>query len=380
MTKRQRILIVDDEPGVRSLLNRLLGRRAYDVVCAEDSAQAIELLEQPFDLVLLDVNMPGPSGLDTLAQIRRGERTSEIPIIIMTAEPNANARRTASQAGANDFLTKPFDPAEVEVRVRAALERQAVWVAQQRQQLLLESLVQRRTAALQEALHDAQQTNERLQSSYMESLHRLAVAAEYKDEMTGFHIQRVGQICAALGRAKGLDERQVELLREAGPLHDVGKIGIPDQMLHKPGRLSPDERAEMKLHTIIGARILGESDADVIQAAQSIALTHHEWWNGEGYPYGIKGLKIPLFGRICAVADVYDALTSRRPYKEPWSNDRALSVILDSRGTQFDAELVDLFVGSFAEIERIQEQYQDEANPDTLTRITVAQVAAQTAC
>lgn len=375
MLDTKRILVVDDEPNICQLLVRILEKRQYLVTSAHSGAEALRGLDPSISLVLLDVNMPGMSGLDALACIRSQPEVGDVPVIIMTGLPTAEARETASSCGADDFICKPFDNTEVMVRVRAVLERRASQEDVRRRQVELEGLVDLRTAALQQALNESLTAQNRLQEAHLESLRRLAVAAEYKDELTGNHIQRVGSMSALLGRALGLPEREVELLQEASTLHDVGKIGIPDDVLHKPGRLDEAERAVMQRHTIIGSRILGRSKAEIVQMASTIALTHHEWWNGEGYPTGLRGESIAVHGRICAVADVFDALTSRRPYKEPWSNERAVQVIRESSGKQFDPGIVSIFLNSLDQIVEIQGRFSDALAPDTPERMAFTRPA-----
>jgi putative two-component system response regulator len=327
-----RIMIVDDqEPNIR-LLTQILGRHGYGNIAGYTAAsRALEAFgEQEPDLVLLDLHMPDHDGFDVLAKIRsRAPAIHGLPVLVLTADVTSEAKLTALDRGASDFLTKPFDPAEVLLRIRNLLTTRALHLEVQRSIDLLELRVRERTSELEAA--------------QVEVAQRLARAAEFRDDDTGQHTYRVGRLSALLARECGLSEWRVELINLAAPLHDVGKIGIPDAVLLKPGKLDPDEFALMKRHTTIGAQLLADGRSELLQLARKIALTHHERWDGNGYPDGSGGQDIPLEGRIVAIIDVFDALTHTRPYKPAWPLEKGLETIGEGAGSAFDPALVDAF-------------------------------------
>jgi putative two-component system response regulator len=328
-----KILIVDDEEANVRYLQRVLEQvGATQVVTTTDARQALPLfLHEAPDLVILDLTMPHLDGFAVIAQLAPHMPADNLlPILIITADISPDTKRRALAAGARDFLTKPIDRVEALLRIRNLVEVRSLHQQLQHQNLRLGAKVQERT-------HD-------LESAQIEILERLALAAEYRDDDTGRHTKRVGALAARLALALGRPDREVELIRSAAPLHDVGKIGIPDHILLKPGRLDLIEIIEMQTHTTIGARILSGGQSDQIRLAQSIALTHHERWDGTGYPRNLRGARIPLAGRIVAIADTFDALTHVRPYKEAWMVTTALSEIAAQRGLQFDPAVVDAFL------------------------------------
>lgn len=330
--QQARILVIDDEPSNVVLLERLLRRVGYeDVVSFTDPAQgASEYERQAPDLLLLDLHMPHLDGfavLERLAPLRQGDY---LPTLVLTADANPDTKRRALSAGANDFLTKPFDAVEVTLRIGNILDTRLLHLEAQSHNKLLEQRVWERTAALEEAR--------------LEILSRLALASEYRDDNTHRHTQRVGEAAERLGRLTGMGAEEAAVLGHAAPLHDVGKIGIPDAVLLKPGKLTEEDAATMRGHTFIGARIVGGSRFPTLKMAEEIALTHHENWDGSGYPGGLKGETIPLSGRIVSVADVFDALTHSRPYKKAWPVQEAVAAMEQMRGTKFDPRLVDLFL------------------------------------
>jgi putative two-component system response regulator len=323
------ILIIDDEERIVRVLERLLRGGGYTtIVSTTDAREAFDcFLRHAPDLVLLDLHMPHTDGYDVLARLQphiTGE--GYVPVVMLTGDANPVARQRALSMGAQDFLSKPFDPLEVLLRIKNLLETRALHLALQRQNDLLEEKVEQRRRELQEAQR--------------EILDRLALAAEFRDDDTRQHTQRVGEISALIAEAMGLPDGLVQVIRQAAPLHDLGKIGMPDDILLKLGKLTVSEYGVMQQHTTIGARILSGSSHAILQTAEQIALTHHERWDGRGYLHGLKGDDIPLVSRIVAVADVFDALTHRRPYKEPWPVNSALDEIQRLQGQQFDPEVV----------------------------------------
>lgn len=334
-----RILVVDDEDiNVRFLQDVLTPAGYTELTVTTDPRRAVGLFrETEPDLILLDLKMPYLNGHELLALLKQEiPEGAHLPILVLTSDSSAEAKRLALASGANDFLAKPLSPAEVRLRVRNLLETRFLYLALQEQNRQLEERVRRRTAQLQ------RRTDE-LEQARIEILERLARAAEFRDDDTGFHTRRVGHVSGLLAETLGVAAPEVELIRRAAPLHDIGKIGIPDAILLKQGRLSADEEAVMQAHTVIGAEILAGSDVALLHLAQDIALTHHERWNGMGYPNRVAGEAIPLVGRIVAVVDVHDALTHARPYKAAWSHADALAEIEEQAGKQFDADVVRSF-------------------------------------
>jgi putative two-component system response regulator len=273
--------------------------------------------------------MPHVDGLEVMQQLSDIAEATYLPILILSADVTPEARRDALSRGAKDFLNKPFQPDEILLRIKTLLETRLLYLQIQSQNHVLEAKVRERTRALEEA--------------QMEIVERLAVAAEFRDDNTGQHTQRVGQMSALLAKQLGMADAQVSLVRRAAPLHDVGKIGVPDKILLKLGTLTEEEFAIVKTHTVIGARILSGGKFPLLRLAEEIAFSHHERWDGSGYA-GLSGTDIPLAGRIVAVADVFDALTQQRPYKPAWSIGEAIAEIERQRGQQFDPGVVDAFL------------------------------------
>lgn len=328
-----RILIVDDEVANVDVLTRMLKAAGYaDVRGITDPTQVVPMLHEfrP-DLILLDLQMPVMDGFAVLEQLAPlVPRDAYLPVLILTGDMRSEARQRALSSGAKDFLSKPFEMTEVLLRIRNLLETRFLYLLLYQQNENLEGRVAERTRELEEAR--------------VEILQRLSDAAEYRDDDTGQHTKRVASLAVAIGRSLGLDHSALELIRWAAPLHDVGKIGIPDQILLKPGRLTEAEMEIMKSHATIGARILMGGHSPVVQMAETIALNHHERWDGSGYPRGLRGTDIPQEARLVAVADVCDALTHTRPYRQAWSVEKTVQHIAQAAGTHFDPSMVDIFL------------------------------------
>lgn len=326
------ILAVDDEPANLLLLRRMLERAGYRRLQTEtDPVRAVRVfLEIEPSLVLLDLHMPAMSGFELMHRLgpEAGGR-SGVPFLVLTADATEDTKQRALSSGARDFLIKPFSQSELLLRVRNLLEVQLLHARLREHNAGLEQKVAERTSDLEQARR--------------EILSRLALAAEYRDDQTQEHAWRIGRTCALLARRLGLGESAVELIGQAAPLHDVGKIGIPDGILLKPGKLTDREFAAIKTHTTIGAEILSGSQSRLLNLAEQIALTHHERWDGTGYPHRLARDAIPIAGRIAAIADVFDALTHERPYKQAWSVEQAVQEVLSQRGRQFDPRVVDAF-------------------------------------
>jgi len=327
------ILAVDDQPANLVILDRMLRRAGYEsIVTTTDSRETVALVERHRpDLVLLDWHMPLMGGMEVL-QALAGHLVAEVdlPVVILSAEAAPEAKATALSLGAKDFIMKPFEVAEVLLRTRNLLETRRLQTELRRQNHDLEERLRVRTEALEEA--------------HAGTLDRLARAVECRDDETGQHTHRVGELSARIASAMGLPEDTVRLIRAAAPLHDVGKIGIPDAILFKPGPLSPEEFSVMTTHTTIGAQLLAGGRSAITMMAERVARSHHERWDGAGYPDRLAGTEIPLEARIVAVADFYDALTSDRPYRRAWSSERTVDAILASRGAHFDPQVVDAFL------------------------------------
>ncbi|MEO7985563.1 MAG: HD domain-containing phosphohydrolase [Gemmatimonadales bacterium] len=320
-----RILVVDDDAQNVSTLSRVLRAAGYgNVASTTDPTEFLALYRQQNpDLVLLDLHMPKRDGLAVLEELRSAiGPQAYLPVLVVTGDTSRDARRKALSAGAKDFVTKPFEVDELLLRIRNLLETRRLHREIMTQNQLLERRVRERTTELEGA--------------YLDTLERLAIAAEFRDDETGRHTERVGETAALLGNALGMDDDDVFLIRRAAPLHDVGKIGIPDAVLRNPAALTSDEWEIMRRHTTIGARILSGGRSRVVQLAEEIALTHHEHWDGEGYPSGIRGDGIPMSGRLVMVADVFDALTSDRVYRKAWPAEEVLAYIRQYAGKRFD--------------------------------------------
>jgi len=338
-----RILVVDDEATNLKLLREIL-KEQYTLGFAKNGVDALRLAQETSpNLILLDIMMPGMDGYEVCRRLKADLNTEEIPIIIVSALSKEFDEVEGFRLGAVDYITKPLIPAIVQERIKTHLTLQRIQKELQNQNEILEQRVEERTLDLTR--------------TQAEIVDRLAVAAEYRDPETGDHIHRMSHYAAAIGQAYGLNKQQCRLLLQASPMHDIGKIGIPDAILLKPDKLNEEEWKIMKTHTEIGGQILANGDSNLMRHAQEIALTHHEKWNGMGYPNGLQGEEIPLWGRISAIGDVFDALTSKRPYKEPWPVERAFQVITEDSGQHFDPQLVELFLSIKPEILRIKERF-----------------------
>jgi putative two-component system response regulator len=326
-------MIVDDSVSVVELLKTQLtgwGFRHVEGV-AHSGSVADRCHADPPDLLLLDLDMPDPNGLEILRLLRDLILSPvPLPVLVLTGMDTPEARHQALLLGARDFLPKPFDAVEIQLRVTRVLELHAFQLHARDNELRLEERVRERTAQLEEAR--------------IEVVRRLGRAGEFRDDETGEHTRRVGLTAALLGESLDVEREQVEALRHAAPLHDIGKIGVPDAILLKPGELTPAELTAMRRHTVIGADLLGGSSSGLLDMARVIALTHHERWDGSGYPGGLSGTKIPLPGRIVALADVFDALTHVRPYKLAWRPEDAVAEIAGQAGRHFDPAIVDAFL------------------------------------
>ncbi|MCL1046611.1 two-component system response regulator [Shewanella sp. 1_MG-2023] len=332
------VLIVDDTPENIDILVGILGSD-YKIKVAIDGPKALALAQKSSpDLILLDVMMPGMNGYEVCQKLKNEPLTCHIPVIFVTALSDTEDETKGFALGAVDYITKPVSPAVVKARVKTHLSLYD-------QKRLLESEVEHRTKELKE--------------TRFEIIRRLGRAAEYKDNETGLHVVRMSHYARLLAMAAGHSSRFCELLYNAAPMHDIGKIGTPDAILKKPGKLDADEWKEMQAHAAIGAEIIGEHDDPLLQMAKRIAISHHEKWDGSGYPYGLVGEDIPIEGRIIAIADVFDALTSARPYKKAWTVEDTLSLIEKESGKHFDPELVEKFKSVMDDVKLIKAEHEE---------------------
>lgn len=348
------ILVIDDERDNLHILAAQLSESGYRAVTLmHDPLEAVSVFEHgAFDLLLLDIMMPKLDGFAVMTRIQALGPTKACPILVLTARQDEATRLRALRQGAKDFLSKPFLEEELLCRVGNLLE---MHLAQRNLATLnrsLETVVQERTAQLEER-------NRQLIHSQMEILDRLGLAAEYRDNETGLHVVRMSRYAECLGRELGLDEIEATLLLHCAPMHDIGKVGIPDAVLLKPGKLNPEEWAIMRKHPEIGANILAHSTSHKLEVSGVIALTHHERWDGTGYPRGLRGEAIPLFGRIVAIADVFDALTSARPYKPAWTVAHTIKTMQREAGTHFDPHILKTFCDLLPAMLTIKDQHPD---------------------
>jgi putative two-component system response regulator len=342
-----RLIIVDDEPANIKLLDKILRGTGYeDIVTVSDPREVLPLYRaKGADVILLDLNMPHLDGFAVLAQLKALNDPLLPPVLVLTAQHGNDHRLRALEEGARDYVTKPFDRAELLARVRNLVEAHQMHRMINDKNEVLEARVRERT--------------QELLDTRLQIVQRLGRAAEYRDNETGNHILRMSHVSVLIARHMGWDRDRCELLLNASPMHDIGKIGIPDHILLKPGKLTPEEWETMKKHAEIGAHILEGGDSDILAMAREIALSHHEKWDGTGYPKALKGEDIPVTGRIVALADVFDALTSERPYKQAWSVERAHDYIQENRGKHFDPLLADLFIKLLPEVLAIRTRFAE---------------------
>ncbi len=341
------LLIVDDEPSNLKLLEKMLRSHGYEnLTLIQDPREVQASCENNMpDLILLDLNMPYLDGFAVMELLQKEFADLLPPILVLTAQQGFEHRLRALNSGARDYLTKPFDRAEMLARVRNLIEAHLFHKFMRNQNDVLDEMVRARTRELRD--------------TRLQIVRRLGRAAEFRDNETGNHILRMSHSAVLIARALGWDEESCELLLHASPMHDVGKIGIPDHILLKPGKLDPDEWIKMQLHTTIGAHILDGDNSPLLTLAREIAISHHEKWDGSGYPYGLKGEAIPISGRIVALADVFDALTSERPYKKAWSLEASLDYIQNNSGQHFDPKLVTYFVQLLPQILAIRTRFAE---------------------
>ena len=353
-----RVLVVEDDDQARRSLVKLLDRNGYSCIPASTAGEAHDLLDQEdFDLALTNMDMPGGSGLDLLMHVAGEHR--DVATIVVTRSNDSTVARAALDAGAYGYVITPFNDNEMLINLASALRRRSVEMDNRAQLARLEHMVQQRTGEMWNYVADLEKAHRDMRFLQEETIQRLSLAAEFRDDETPRHIQRMSRYCALIADRAGMDADYCEMIRIASALHDVGKIGVPDQILMKPGALDPEERAVMERHCEIGHRILSGSNAPVLQLAATVALTHHERMDGSGYPHGLVGEAIPIEGRIAAIADVFDALTTNKVYRPAISMSEAVEVMMEERGKHFDPKLLDLFLSEKARVLGIKERFAD---------------------
>ena len=380
MIRKPRILFVDDELPLLEGLEMALRdqRRRWDMRFAQGADRGLELaFSEQFDAVILDVMMPGRSGFEVLQELRGKPATKDLPVVMLTGVSDSAIKRKALERGADDLLAKPIAREDLIARIESMLRIKGYQDRLKNQNAELDRKVRERTIELED--------------SRVDIIWRLAKAAEFRDDDTGNHVIRVAHYCSALAQTMGMPLDFVELVFLTSPLHDVGKIGVPDDVLLKKGKLNDEEWVVMRAHSRIGADILAvhldtplrgsngssngggsreivsEPSNPLIETASRIAISHHEKWDGSGYPSGLRGASIPLEGRLVAVGDVFDALTSERPYKKAFSEERAIEIILEGRGSHFDPAVIAAFEDSLEQFSRIRGSWSDGSTPDSPT-------------
>lgn len=373
---RPRILVVDDLKENTIILRRFLEPKGYEVVPAYSGEEALHSVATVLpDVVLLDLVMPGMDGFTVCRRLKSDPRSHLVPVVVITGMAERDANIRALEAGADDFMLKPFDATLLDARIRNSLRSKAL----QDQIILYQRQLEEHNELLEERIRERTVQLTRTQQVTVFSLAKLA---ESRDTETGEHLDRMRRYTTELARELAtwpayqntLDDQFVESLFESSPLHDIGKVGIPDQILLKPGKLSPAEFDVMKIHTLIGGETLKAADQEAggdsfLSMGRDIAFAHHEKWDGTGYPHGLKGSEIPLAARICALGDVYDALTSKRPYKEAFTHDKSRQIIIEGRGKHFDADVVDAFLAREQQFITISRSFHDEGRPSKIQEI-----------
>ncbi len=346
MSRKYRVLIVDDVPKNIQVVANLLGDREYEISYATNGAQAIgHLKEEEFDLVLLDVMMPEMNGYEVCRIIKSEASIKDVPVIFITAKTDEESLIEAFDAGGQDYITKPFNSAELLARVKTHLKLKAYEDSQQ--------------VVIDNALAELRLLNKEIIETQKEVIFTMGSIGETRSRETGLHVKRVAEYSRLFALLSGLDEYEADLIAMASPMHDIGKVGIPDAILNKQGRLTEDEFDIMKTHVTIGYDMLKHSDRPIMRTAAIIALEHHEKWDGSGYPKGLVGDDIHIYGRITALADVFDALGSARCYKQAWNDEEIFELLREQSGKHFDPALVEMFFDNLDAFFGIRQQYRD---------------------
>lgn len=362
----KKIFIADDDPANRLVLSRLIESLGYSAATAADGCELLARVEEEIpSLILLDMTMPCLTGVEALQRLKQGEGTRGIPVIIVTGEHSREERLEAIHLGASDFLRKPIDLDELGLRLRNVLDLSESRRIIEQRNVVLEERVQRNVQELKEKNEELLLAVRATDAGYRETIFRLTLAAEYRDENTGDHVQRISHFASEMAGLLGMDSTFCNVLHEAASMHDVGKVGIPDSILMKPSSLTPEERKIIENHTIIGATILKGSLSPYLNMAEEIALSHHERYDGTGYPYGLAGEKIPITGRIVNLVDQYDALRNERPYKRAFSHEEATRILISGDGRtlpiHFDPEVLNAFKKNHDFFNEIHSSFSQQA-------------------
>ncbi|MGI9534418.1 MAG: response regulator [Thermodesulfobacteriota bacterium] len=360
-----KILIVDDEPRNRLLLNNMCESMGFQTVQATNGEEAIDysLSESP-DLIIMDVIMPKMNGFDSTEKIKSNDDTKQIPVIIVTALGSREDLLAGISKGADDFLTKPYDFEELAMRIKNNLKIKKYNDLLKQSNYILEDKVLLRTQELQKALFELNLAHDDTKAAYLETIYRLTLSTEFKDKATGYHIKRISLYTKKTSEKLSMNTEFIENIFHGSPMHDIGKVGIPDNILLKPGVLNEQEWEIMKTHTTIGAKILEGSESSFLKMGQEIAQNHHETWDGTGYPNGLSRTQIPISARITIIADQYDALRSSRPYKKAYSHQEAFGIITNgddkTSPEHFDPEILDTFIEINKEFNEIFETFKGD--------------------
>ena len=343
---KARILVADDDKFFLTVFSDLIKKIGHDCLCVMNGLEALEKIKTYHpDIVLLDVVMPGMDGFDVTRRLKEDPMTRNIPVIIVTSLADKTSKVKGLEAGASEFLNKPVEESEFRLRIKNLIQVKRFEDYLIEHGKTLEGEIDEKTLQLDKAF-------EKIKQGYIETTYKLTIAAEYRDEATGGHIKRISLYSQLLARYLDVSESETEIIFFASPMHDIGKIGISDSILRKPGKLTAEEFDIMKTHTIIGGKILSGSDSDIIKTAEQIALTHHERWDGKGYPKGLKGKEIPLAGRIVNIVDIYDALRSKRPYKDGFDHETACNILCEME-ISFDPAIFQAFQNCSSELKRL---------------------------